>query len=333
MQPSTRRHLRRIIGSIAIALLTTTCHKRDRASTTTSSSAIEPAATTASSNAAAAAPPPEMRDPVITFSDVGLAEPSAIVHDEKADQYIVSNVDGDPAGSDRNGFISKLLPDGTKLLLKWIQGGKNGVALNAPKGMAIRDEELYVADLDAVRIFHRETGAPRGEVKIVGSKFLNGVSLAPDGRILVTDAGLEASIKGTLEPSGTDAVYAIDKERKVSVASKKRLGGPTGLLPLTNKLWVVSFGSGELYSIDALGNVSETQKLPGGSLDGIVPFGEELLVSSWMASGILRGKPHGTWKVAIGGLRAPGAIAYDRKRRRVVVPLVLDHSVVIYDLE
>ena len=49
-------------------------------------------------------------------------------------------------GVDGNGFISRLRPDGTVLTLKWIDGNKEGVTLNAPKGMALHGDRLYVTE-------------------------------------------------------------------------------------------------------------------------------------------------------------------------------------------
>src|SRR5690606_35459179 len=128
---------------------------------------------------------PAPLEPVATWKYIGLASPDSALHDEKADIYLVSNIDGLPPARENNGFISKLSQDGKVLDLKFIESRKNRVRLDAPKGMAFRNDELYVDDIDKVRIFDRRTGAPRGEVKIPGATFLNDVALAPDGRIVV----------------------------------------------------------------------------------------------------------------------------------------------------
>ena len=48
----------------------------------------------------------------------------------------VSNVNGPFAAADNNGFISRIGPDGVAEL-NWMEGGKTGVTLNAPKGMEL----------------------------------------------------------------------------------------------------------------------------------------------------------------------------------------------------
>src|SRR2546422_7709536 len=52
-------------------------------------------------------------------------------------------------------------PDGAVENLKFIEGGHSGVTLNAPKGLAIRGDTLWVADIDVVRAFDARTGAAR----------------------------------------------------------------------------------------------------------------------------------------------------------------------------
>jgi hypothetical protein len=343
--PRTKRTQRRarLIGLLSLALLASACHRREKAGSTTTTSATEPAAKITVSPTArhAAAPlaegPPPLLEPMLRLlPGDGLRGPASVIHDEESDFYLVSNVDGLPLASDGKGFISKVAPDGKKILTRWIEGGRNNVVLNAPKGMAIRDDELWVADIDTVRIFHRTTGLPMGEVKVPGSKFLDGVALAFDGRILVTDVGVRATgTNGGFEETGTDAVFAIYSDQhstRINLVAKESLAGPTAVLPTPDKLWVVSSRTGELLSFDTRAKLDYIQKLPGGELEGLVALGDDLLVASRAASAILRGRPNGSWRIAIGDVKSPGNIAYDEKRGRVLVPLFTEDEVRIYNL-
>ncbi len=300
--------------------------------TPTGSAGETPAAVSASSTTAG---PPAAKEPVLVLKDTGLATPESVLYDDTNDLYIVSNINGKPLDADNNGFISKFTPDGGGATLKWIEGGKNKVTLNAPKGMAFVGDLLYVADLDTVRIFDRKTAAPAGEVKIPGATFLNDLAATRDGRILVSDSGMKASAKG-FEPAGTDAVYAIDtKTKKVTpIAKAAELGGPNGLLAAGEKTWVVSFGSGELYALDAKGKKLGAQKLPKGTLDGILMLpNSDLLVSSWEANAIYRGKPGGDFTLVIENVKSPADIGYDPKRSRVLVPLFESNEVRAYEIK
>lgn len=335
-----RRRRRDFLATVTLGasfVLLAACNRSDKPGSATTSSAIAPPATT-TSEATMPAPPlepgagPRSPDASITWKALGLSTPDSVLHDEAADEYLVSNIDGQPLEADGKAFISRLSPNGAVVSLRWIQGGSNKVELNAPKGMAILGPHLYVADIDVVRIFERKTGAHVADVRIPGATFLNDVAVAPDGRVLVSDTGLSATAGGGLEPSDTDAVYAIDGDRKVTPLVDRRIGGPNGLVVAGDKIWVVSFGSGEIYSLDQ-GKAVEIHKLPKGSLDGVVQIGDEMLVSSWGASAIYRGRPGGPWTAVIRDVRSPGDIGYDTKRSRVLVPLSSEDEVRAYDLK
>lgn len=266
--------------------------------------------------------------PVVVFKE-GLVTPESVLHDTDADEYLVSNINGDPFAADGNGFIARLSPDGKVVKAKWID------KLNAPKGMTIARGNLYVSDIDRVKIFDKTTGAPKGEVVIPKATFANDLATTPDGRVLVSETGVRAG-KQAFEPTGNDAVYMIDVDDKTltTIARSKDLGGPNGMLVEPDKTWVLGFASGELYSLDVSkkeGARADVQKLPKGALDGIVglPNGD-VLISSWDASGIYRGKPGGAFAIVIEGVKAPADIGYDRKRQRVLVPLFHDNEVRAY---
>ena len=102
---------------------------------------------------------PTARAPIVV-SNVGFSTPESVAHDPQADVYLVSNINGLPLDVDDNGFISLLSPEGRVLALKWIDGASDSVTLNAPKGIAVSDVYIYVADITVIRRFDRQTGAP-----------------------------------------------------------------------------------------------------------------------------------------------------------------------------
>ena len=108
------------------------------------------------------------------------------------DVYLVSNINGSPLGADGNGFITRVAPDGTVTNLKWIDGESEVVTLNAPKGMAIIGDTLYVADITHVRFFHRDTGEPLGEIEIPGATFVNDLAAGRGGWLFVSDTDVSA---------------------------------------------------------------------------------------------------------------------------------------------
>ena len=88
--------------------------------------------------------------PIRLHAIAGFSTPEGIVHDTAADVYFVSNINGNPPAKDGNGFISRVRPDGTVDSLRFIAGGRGGVTLHAPKGMALKGDTLWVADVDAM---------------------------------------------------------------------------------------------------------------------------------------------------------------------------------------
>ena len=255
-----------------------------------------------------------------------------MLFDEARDRYLVSNIQGKPVDADNNGFISELTPDGKIKTLKWIEGGKNKVTLNAPKGMAIVKDVLYVADLDTVRMFDAKSGAPKGEVKLAGATFANDVAAGDDGKVYVSDSGMKmegADFVGT----GTDAVWVIEKGKAKPFAKAADLSRPNGLFVDGKTVVVAPFASNEVYRVDDKSKKTDGTKLPKGGLDGIVKVGDVFYVSSWEGSAIFKGKLGGTFEQVMGSLKAPADIGFDKKRNRILVPRFMEDAVEAYEVK
>lgn len=321
-----------LLGLAAVAPMLA-CNSSDAQKNPPATSSSAPLAT---APPVTSSPPPAPRPTIANRwgKSVGLKAPESVLLDDKNDVYLVSNVDGKPLDVDGKGFISKLAPVGQGVELKWIESGKNKVVLNAPKGMAITGDTLWVADIDTVRTFHRTTGAPTGDIKIAGATFLNDMAVTPDGRVLVSDTGFKPAKDGGLEASGSDAIYAIDKDRKPApIARSKGLGGPNGIIPYgDNRMYVVSMGTGELFTLDASGNRDNGQKMPRGGLDGIAFGRETYFISSWDANAIYRGVVNHDFEVFIEDVKSPADLMFDRKRNRLLIPLMTEDEVRAYEV-
>src|SRR5256885_9286416 len=104
--------------------------------------------------------------PIKAASVGGFQTPESVKWDSTQDVYFVSNVNGAPSAKDGNGYITRLGPAGMVMDSAFIKG------LNAPKGMALVHDTLWVADIDQVRGFEARTGAPGGAVSLPGAVFL-----------------------------------------------------------------------------------------------------------------------------------------------------------------
>jgi sugar lactone lactonase YvrE len=281
------------------------------------------AATTAAATQTTAPPAQEIT--------AGLQTPESVLYDAQQDVYFISNINGQPLAADNNGYISRVNAETLQAEAKWIEAGKNGVTLNAPKGMAVAGDTLYVSDLTVVRKFDAKSGAPKGEIAIPGSTFLNDV--AADGpTVYVTDTGMKAGAGGNFEPTGTDAVWTISGDKPKKIASGKDLKAPNGIAVVNGKVWVVTFGGNELYQLEN-GKKNIVTNLPGGGLDGLVAMSDNtFIVSSWDKKAIYRGQAGSGFREVVENVNAPADLGYDAKRHRLLVPHFMDNIVSLHEV-
>lgn len=245
----------------------------------------------------------------------GLSHPESILHDLVDDVYFISNINGAPDGKDDNGFISRVLPDGTIDALTFIDGASDEFVLDAPKGMAIVGDTLWVADLTVVRKFDRVTGASLGEVAIEGAGFLNDLATDGEGNIFVSD-------------TGTNILHTIDDQGQATVMlASPAIFGPNGLFVSTGKLFVATFDDSKIFSMElelpaALPEIS----LDVGQLDGLVKLEDgDWLVSSWELPGVLRvAADFSGATTQIADLSSPADFAVDEGRKLILVPRLLE---------
>ena len=261
------------------------------------------------------------------IKDVGFKTPESVIHDTANDIYLVSNINGDPLAEDDNGFISQINPDGKVINLKWIDGSSKGIALNAPKGLAITDDKLFVADITTVRVFDRISGNPVKDITIPGATFLNGLAAGKNSSIFVTDSGL---------PEANDAVYKITADFQVELIAKNaELNRPNGIIQCKEgKLLVVSFGGNELYKLDYEGVRDILFLSPTSGLDGLVELNDgRLAFSSWEGSAVYTYDKIGEIATLIDNVKSPAGIGYDSRRNLILIPLFYNNSIVVKSAE
>ena len=144
--------------------------------------------------------------PAAPFTVSGFTAPESVRYDASSDLYLVSSMGSLTNNNDNDGYISQVAPDGTMLNKMFIAGGRAGVTLNAPKGMAIVGNTLYIADINTLRLFNRVTGMFIRNIPIPGGSFLNDIAAASDGSVYVSNTGIDPT---TFAPNGTDAIYKV----------------------------------------------------------------------------------------------------------------------------
>jgi len=269
--------------------------------------------------------------PDIRVEDVGFATPESVLYDRTAGVYLVSNINGSPLDEDGNGFISRVAPDGLVIELKWISEEDPEVTLNAPKGLAIVGDTLYVADITVVRLFDRVKGTPLGEVAIPEGTFVNDLAAGSDGRVTVSDSGVVFGETGA-EDTGSAAVYRFGPDlQPVRISNADTLDRPNGVLESADRgLLVAPFGGNTVYTFDDTGQRVDVAELPNGGLDGIIEtIDGRLLVSSWGGGAIYAVDGDDNVTTFAEGLNAPADLGYDSDRDVVIVPLFKDNALVI----
>ncbi len=256
--------------------------------------------------------------------NVGFQTPASVLHDEATDVYLVSNINGGALDRDGNGFISRMDPYGRLMGLRWIEGGKDGVELNGPKGMAILGDTLFVADIDCVRLFNRRSGDPMGSVCPEGAVNLHDLAVKRRGPLYVTDRA--------------GAIYAIEGDGTSSeVLRGDTLGEPTGIASSVRGVFVAGFQNrsiSQLWPEDLKPFVrGRNWKLTGVAIteDGSFVF------PNWADSTVLyiqasKGGSRGNIFTLLQGIPNPGDIGYDGRRDRILVPVLDQNRVFFVDL-
>jgi sugar lactone lactonase YvrE len=266
----------------------------------------------------------------------GFLTPESVLYDSAQDIYFVSNVNGSPTAKDNNGFISRVRPDGAVENLKFTEGGKNGVTLNAPKGLALSGDTLWVADIDAVRAFNVKSGAPVDSVSLsaLGAVFLNDIAVTQTGALYITDTGIKFDDVGNVLHPGPDRIFRVAPDRQVTVAVRgDSLGRPNGIAldPVGKRFVVVSFGGKSVLSWKPGEKAPHVIAKGAGGYDGVVIAGGKILVSSWNDSTVSTYETGDEVKL-ITGVPSPADIGYDGKRNRLLIPIFTGNRIEIWQL-
>lgn len=251
----------------------------------------------------------------------GFSHPESILVDPVDGVYLVSNIGGNPDEVDDNGFISRVLPDGTIDELQWISGEIGDFTLDAPKGMAIVEDIIYVADITVVRKFDRVTGAHLGDIEVEGASFLNDLAPDADGNVYVSD-------------TNNNAIHKIDPQDAVSLLiADEALAGPNGLSVEGDILHVVGFNGQDIWRMGLVDPMPYSVAfLPQGGLDGLVRTGFGYLVSSWDAEAVYYSPDviQRDVETVIEGIGSPADIEFDPANSRVLVPRLLADTIELH---
>jgi sugar lactone lactonase YvrE len=276
--------------------------------------------------------------PVVTlaWSLGGFLSPESMQYDPAQDVYFVSNINGNLSARDNNGFISRVTVDGKVDSLHFIQGGRSGVVLNAPKGMVVKGDTIWVADVDALRAFDSRTGAPLATLDfgVYKVKFLNDVAVGLGGALYVTDTGILVDASGQVSHPGPDRIFSVASNTILTKFEGDGLSSPNGIVwdARHGNFIMAPFGSTSIFVLTLGDSVPTAVAQGAGQFDGVDFLADgRPVVSSWADSSVsvLSG---GRFTRLVGGLVSPADISVDRKRNRILVPQLMRDSVKVFEV-
>src|SRR4029078_4745315 len=163
-------------------------------------------------------------------SDTLLRVPESVLYDATRNKLYVANIDGSPWENDGKGSIGVLSTDGKIEKVEWVTG------LDAPKGMGLYKNNLYVADVSRVVVIDVTSGKITNKIEIEVTKSLNDITVSKDGQVFISD-------------SGSGKVYTINKNKGELYFESPELKGTNGVLAIPDGLYLVDFANGQNWKL------------------------------------------------------------------------------------
>lgn len=244
-------------------------------------------------------------------SDTTLAVPESVLL--SAGVMYVSLVDGQALDADGKGGIAKLDRNGKIINGYWVSG------LNAPKGIGIWKNKLYVADISEVVVIDTLNGQIESRIPINGAKGLNDVTVDAVGTVYVSDneLGIITRIK-----NGKPSTYLTG------------LPGSNGLLAVGKDLYVLT--EDHIVKIGANKKLKKIGSIPKKGSDGLVSVGNGDFLFTIYSGQVFYLTPKGDKQLLLdteAENKYTADIAYDPVSRLVLIPTLFGNSVVAYRLD
>tara|TARA_X000000368_G_scaffold414378_1_gene404136 strand:- start:272 stop:1111 length:840 start_codon:yes stop_codon:yes gene_type:complete len=146
--------------------------------------------------------------------------PESVFFDKDSNYLYVSNINGKSLEKDGNGFISVLSLEGEIIEDKLVDG------LNAPKGIFVKNNLIYIIDINQLIIFNLETKETE-EIR----EFNNAISL---NDITISDNGKRIFISDFLG----NKLFEINEDK---IVYEHSIIKPNGLYIYDNQLYIGTF--------------------------------------------------------------------------------------------
>ncbi len=224
----------------------------------------------------------------------------------------VSNISGKPADKDGIGFISKLSAEGRIICLKWVEG------LDAPKGMAVCNNILYVSNIDELILINIKKAEIIKRIHQPNAKFLNDVTITHNNDVLVSD-------------TRAACIYVLNEDKLDIWLEDEAINGVNGLFAEDN--YVLVGTANNILKVDPLSKQFSVFVETTGQIDGFEPDGNGgYYYSYWHGELYHVIPPHKPVKLLDtqkDNIQSAD-IGFNKERKEVLVPTFFSNQVVAY---
>lgn len=226
-------------------------------------------------------------------------------------ELYVSLIDGAGNEKDGKGGVGILNRNGTVKNLNWVSG------LNAPKGMGLYKNKLYVADLTEVVVIDMKGGKIINKIPIPNSVFLNDITIDKKGTVYVSD-------------TRQNKIHKIVNDQPELYMDN--VPSANGLKSVGTDLFVLA--GKELWKIDKNKNKKTIASGFEQGGDGIEPVNEtDFIVTCW--PGIIyyvKGNGQFYKLLDVQGSKNTADLGYDATTKMVYIPTFNANSVIAFEL-
>ena len=255
--------------------------------------------------------------------------PESVIFDSKNEVLYVSSIANHPFKKDGSGYISKVGLDGEILELKWLE------SLNAPKGLTIVNDKLYIADVDElveVEISTKTVTKYKGS----GAVCFNDVTHDKYGNVYVAD-------------TYTDSIYRLNQFNQLPLWFYSPNLSPNGLHmdDEDGNLIVGSWGSlmegwgtpeksGNLVQINIHSKKMKNlgKRKPIGNLDGVESDGSDgYYVTDWSTGRLYQIWKNGKFDVLKTLAKGAADLEVLIEKKLIIVPVMTEGKIVALKID
>lgn len=223
----------------------------------------------------------------VEWSTDGFDQPESVYFDSTHQKVFVSNINGQPNEKNNKGYIALLSPDGKIQNKHWVSG------MDAPKGMTVVGNYLFVSDIQKIHKIDIEQAKIVKTYKAPQATFLNDISASMRGDVYISDM---------LD----NTIYKLADDELSLWLKSNQIAHPNGLIVEGETLYVGTWGeginddfttqkAGSLITVDL--KSQKIMPLSGGAqlgnLDGVVRLNGQTIVNDWITGQMYRVTPQG----------------------------------------